>query len=164
MAPPEDGHRGSSNSSRSLMAATFAASCYGGWAYFVNHGVTAPAPLVPAVVQGLYSFALTLGLSWLVAGLRSRLGDTARGRAAALSLTSAWLFVVAYLVQWSVGTVHVTLTILPGWLIGSVYAALWARLLTGAGRRPCDGDVATAACPPSSAVRTAHWRRRRRHS
>lgn len=112
---------------RHIAVAALAASCYGGWAYFVNRDVTIPSPLVPTFVQGLYSFVLTLGLSWLVAHLSSRLGNSAVGRGATISLASAWLFVVAYLVQWSVGTAHVAATILPGWLIGSAYAALWAK-------------------------------------
>lgn len=110
------------------MAASAAALGYGAWGLWVNFAAGTSNATIAAVTQAVYSFALTLFLSLLVEMLQRVIGVSTRGLVTTVIAASASLFVSAFLLQWSVGTQHVVLTILPGWIIGSAYVVGYAGL------------------------------------
>jgi hypothetical protein len=100
---------------------------YGGWAYYVNLSYGDDVALRAGLVQGSYSLALTMGSSYLIEQLLV-VYATAEPRSSLLLATatsSALAFVVAYSIHWLIGTPMIFTTILPGFLIGSVYAFIY---------------------------------------
>ena len=117
---------GSSTRTRALVSALAGFVAYGGWAYFVNvgHG----GPLVgwrSGLVQGTYSFLLTLSSAYLMEYMYRALRDinvVIPPWILTLFLTMTLLLVTAWTINWVAGTPRIMTTILPGFLIGSVYS------------------------------------------
>jgi len=114
------------SAARSFMAGMLAACAYGAWAYLVNREAGPEVAALAAAVQGGYSFLLTLSLTYLLDVLLLRLGRSLRAVVAALTLAVTLLFVVAFVLQWLAATPNIIATILPGWVIGSAYASVYA--------------------------------------
>lgn len=112
---------------RSLVFASLGALAYGSWAYYVNadEGMGWPT----ALVQGSFSFVLTMTLTLLIERLFGQLGRNLTGASTTFALASLFMFSTAYALQFLAGAPHILMTILPGWAIGSVYAGAYTTAL-----------------------------------
>lgn len=82
-----------------------------------------------AGAQGSYSFVLTLMLALFIEQLHRILGNSGPAKITTLAVSWGGLFSVAYGIQWLVGSPDILLTILPGWLVGCFYAAIYRHRL-----------------------------------
>ncbi len=116
---------------RSLAAGILALLVYGGWAYYINSGYGVATGFRAATVQGSYSMALTLSTTLLMEGLYRSLQspDSMRGLLLTILLTCLMTFSTAFLINWIFGTPRILLTILPGFLIGTVYTISYVYAL-----------------------------------
>lgn len=110
---------------RSLLAGGLAAGVYGTWAYLANRYAGAAAAGLAALVQGSYSFALTVVLTGFIEMLVAALGRSAPALAGVVAIAAAVLFAVAFVLQWLAATPSILATILPGWIIGTAYAGAY---------------------------------------
>lgn len=114
---------------RSLLAGLAGFVAYGGWAVLANwsHGET--IAIKSGLVQGSYSFCLTwvmtLATEWLH-GLFLNL--TYRVWRLMISICSV-LFATAYSINYVAGTPEILMTIIPGFIIGSVYTLVYIMAL-----------------------------------
>ena len=76
-------------------------------------------------VQGSYSFALTLSMTLLLEWGYAWLGKTAKGAIVTLTTVSALMFSTAYALQYFAGSQAILMTILPGYVVGTIYAAIY---------------------------------------
>lgn len=118
---------------RSLLAGALAGCVYGGWAYLVNRHAGPAAAGLASVVQGSYSFALTMALTYLIETLLDGLGRTPLALAGVVAIAAALLFAVAFVLQWLAATPCILATILPGWVIGTGYATVYTMTIGRAG-------------------------------
>lgn len=115
---------------RSLIAGIAGFLVYGGWAYYINEPYAMGA--TAGLTQGSYSFALTMTTTLFMEYLFDSLKGI-RGRSiATVAITSLITFSTAYGIHWFVGTPMILVTILPGFVIGSVYTAVYVTSLTTA--------------------------------
>ncbi|MCR9279540.1 MAG: hypothetical protein NXH85_16400 [Pseudomonadaceae bacterium] len=114
---------------RALIAAVLGGSAYAGWAYFANqqHGTT--QGLSAAVTQGAYSFTAALVTTLLLDRFRHAFGPSWRGSLATLFLSCTGLTMLGYVLHWSAGTPEILVTISPGAILGSAYAAAYVIAL-----------------------------------
>jgi len=117
----------SSKIRRSALTGVVGFVAYGGWAYYVNLGHGDDVALRAGLVQGSYSLALTMGSSYLIEQLLTLFAAVdARTALLLASATSAAIALsVAYGIHWLIGTPMILTTILPGFVIGSVYAFIY---------------------------------------
>lgn len=115
---------------KSLLSASAGALIYGAWAYWVNMADGESMAIRTGAVQGSFSFVLTLVMTLLLEGLFRLFGQSRRAAVLSLITVSAFLFSTAYSLQWLAGSQAILMTILPGYLIGTGYAAayLWSLL------------------------------------
>ncbi len=115
---------------KSLLSAIAGALAYGTWAYWVNMADGPTMAVRTGVVQGSFSFVITLTMSFMLEGLFRAFGRHFAAAAGALAIVSAFLFCAAYAAQWAAGSQMILMTILPGYLIGTAYGAayLWSAL------------------------------------
>ena len=106
-----------------LASATIGALIYGSWAYYVNMADGAAMALRTSAVQGSFSFCLTLSMSLLLSWLYTRLGHSLPSAIASWLLNGVFIFSTAYGLQYAAGSKAILMTIGPGFLIGSAYAA-----------------------------------------
>jgi len=120
---------------RSLLAGALAGCVYGGWAYLVNRHAGPEVAGLASFVQASYSFALTMSLTYLIELLIGGLGRSPPALAGVIAIAAALLFTVAFLLQWLAATPCIPATILPGWIIGTGYAAVYTLTIGRAGPR-----------------------------
>ncbi|MEM6301364.1 MAG: hypothetical protein AAF749_06450 [Pseudomonadota bacterium] len=106
-----------------LASATIGALIYGSWAYYVNMADGAAMALRTSAVQGSFSFCLTLSMSLLLSWLYTRFGHSLPSAIASWLLNGVFIFSTAYGLQYAAGSKAILMTIGPGFLIGSAYAA-----------------------------------------
>lgn len=115
---------------RSIAAGIAGFIVYGSWAFYINSQYGITIGFKAGVVQGTYSFALTLSTTILMevlwAGLQTSKGQTIL----TMSITIAITFITAYLINWVFGTPEILLTIFPGFLIGIFYTAFYVMTLS----------------------------------
>lgn len=117
---------------KSLASASAGALIYGSWAYYVNADAGSEMAVRTAAVQGSFSFVLTLSMTLMLEYLYRHLGPGKQAALATTALVSAFMFATAYSLQWAAGSNEILMTILPGYLIGTVYAGTYAwSLLRG---------------------------------
>lgn len=114
---------------RSVAAGVLGFLAYGSWAFWVNmeHGTDIGARA--GLVQGSWSFVLTLTMTLVMEWLLRVTAPTGAPGVVTLVITVACLFGGSWSVNWLAGTPDILLTILPGFLIGSGYstAYIWAH-------------------------------------
>lgn len=76
-----------------------------------------------SAVQGSFSFFLTLSMSLLLSWLFTRFGHSLASAVASWLLNGVFIFSTAYGLQYAAGSKAILMTIGPGFLIGSAYAA-----------------------------------------
>lgn len=110
---------------KSLLSATAGALVYGGWGYYANSAAGAEMAMRTGVVQGSYSFVLTLSMTLLLEWGYAAMGRTRNGAVTTLVVVSALMFATAYALQYFAGSEAILMTILPGYVVGTIYAAVY---------------------------------------
>ncbi len=113
---------------RSLLAASAGAIGYGGWAYLVNQSAGVLMGARAGLIQGSYSFALTLGMTLVTERLYHRLPESHAGLST-IVIVSATTWCVAFSIHFANGTPMIVPTILPGFIIGIIYTAVYVAAL-----------------------------------
>lgn len=98
---------------------------YGGWAVFANADHGAAVSIRAGLVQGTYSLVLTFLMTLVTESLHAKLGGTALGNVAVVGIVCMILFVTPFGIHMLNGTPEILMTILPGFLIGCVYTAVY---------------------------------------
>ncbi len=106
---------------RSTLAGLAGFVVYGGWAYYANSAHGEMIAMRSGLVQGSYSLALTFLMTLVTEYLFARL----RALWSTTVTVSVILFVSAYTIHMVVGTPEILMTILPGYVIGTVYTAAY---------------------------------------
>lgn len=107
---------------------------YGGWAMYANAGHGSDIAMRSGIVQGTYSLILTFLMTLVTEWLYVRLGGLSGGRSLTVSLIAIILFCSAYSIHKLVGTPEVLMTILPGFVIGTIYTLVYVMGLSRANR------------------------------
>lgn len=110
---------------KSLISATAGALLYGGWGYYANSGAGAEMAMRTGIVQGSYSFVLTLSMTLLLEWGYAVLGRNRNGAVITLAVVSSLMFTTAYALQYFAGSKAILMTILPGYVVGTIYAAIY---------------------------------------
>ena len=112
---------------RSLLSSIAAFVIYGGWAYFVNRSHDESLAQMIGVVQGGYSFGLTFVMTLVTEWLYQKFSNqTHQVRYVMVTVCTA-LFIMPVTIHWMIGTPEILMTILPGFVIGSIYT--WVYVL-----------------------------------
>lgn len=114
---------------RTLLPSVAGFFFYGLWAYCINLSADEDIAVRTALVQGSYSFVLTLSFSFIIEWLYT-VFKSLPYRIWLVGLTTC---VLMYLSSWCIhtlnGTPHIVLTMLPGVIIGTGYSAYYLVLL-----------------------------------
>ena len=110
---------------RSLLSGIAGFVAYGGWAFWVNAPHSLEMGVMAGILQGSYSFLLTLGMTLVMEYLMQKLSVVPGRAILTVILASSGTLSVAYGIQWLNGTPEILLTILPGFVIGTVYSAVY---------------------------------------
>ena len=116
---------------RSTLAGLAGFFVYGGWAAFANAEHGSDIAMRSGLVQGSYSLALTFAMTYVTEYIFGR----TRALVATTFLVSAILFLSAYSIHWLVGTPEILMTILPGYVVGTIYTVVYII-----GLKAADGD------------------------
>ena len=120
---------------RSIASGLVGLLVYGGWAYFVNSRFGAEAGIKAALVQGSYSFILTMSTTAIMEFLWRKLESVTRPVMATIILINTFTFVIAYSINWIFETPMILLTILPGFTIGIAFTSFYVLSLRKFTRR-----------------------------
>jgi hypothetical protein len=110
---------------RSIASGIAGLIVYGGWAFFVNSEYGTQAGMKAALVQGSYSFVLTLCTTLIMEFLWQALQTVPRPVMATIVITNSFTFITAYSINWIFGTPAILLTILPGFTIGIAFTSVY---------------------------------------
>ena len=110
---------------RSLIAAIAGFVAYGGWAFFANVAHGSDMATRAGWVQGSYSFVLTFVMTYVTEWLYRLFSRVPMGMMWTVVLVSIILFSSAYSIHLLVGTPEILMTILPGFVIGTIYTAVY---------------------------------------
>lgn len=110
---------------RSVLSGIAGFLAYGGWAFWLNSSHGTEMGVSAGVLQGSYSFVLTLTMTLVMEHLMATFRAIPARGALTVALVSAATFSVAYSLQWLNGTPEILLTILPGFFIGAVYCTVY---------------------------------------
>lgn len=115
---------------RSLISGVAGFIAYGGWGFWVNmsHGTEMGA--MAGLIQGSYSFVLTLSMTMVMEHLMRILAGVRARPVITVVVVSVGTFAVAYSIQWLNSTPEILLTIIPGFLIGAVYSGVYVAGLS----------------------------------
>lgn len=111
---------------RSLCAAFIALVAYGIWAAWANRMHGAEMALRASATQGLFSAMVTLVMTSFLEALYRGSASRMRRLLRATGSTIALLMVSSTGIHWFVGTQEILMTVLPGWIFGSLYAVTYA--------------------------------------
>ena len=107
---------------RSFFSGLAGFAVYGGWAYFVNAEHGQELAMMVGLVQGSYSFALTFVMTlvteWLFRQCQGHF-------VLIMSIVCTALFITPYMIHLAIGTPSILMTILPGFVIGSIYTGIY---------------------------------------
>lgn len=110
---------------RSIATGILGFIVYGSWAFYANfqHGLT--SGVQAGIVQGTYSFALTLSTTMLMEFLWASFQSIKGQHVLTIAMTSLITFTTAYSINWIFDTPEILLTIFPGFLIGLLYTTFY---------------------------------------
>jgi hypothetical protein len=112
---------------------TFAFVAMGGWTLFANrtHGAAA---ILPALVQGAISAAITLVLKRVLEAISPRLPGALAYVVPPL-VTASTILALLIAVHRLIGTPEIAATIAVPWSVSTLYAIVYAAVLARGGRR-----------------------------
>ena len=110
---------------RSTVAGIAGFAVYGTWAVYVNASHGMAVAMRSGLVQGTYSFILTLLVTLMTEWLFSKIGSMRFGPAVTVGIVCSMLFATAYAIHMLVSTPEILMTILPGFVIGSLYTSAY---------------------------------------
>ena len=110
---------------RSALAGVAGFLAYGSWAIYANWDHGQDIALRSGVVQGSYSFALTLVMTLVTEWLFEMLKNLTFGILILMFSVCSVLFATAYGINYLAGTPEIIMTIFPGWVIGSIYTGVY---------------------------------------
>lgn len=97
---------------------------YGGWAFLVNASHGQAAAVKSGLVQGCYSFLLTLVMTGIIEALYYSIARTGRIKLAAL-VTIITVCLTVYITSWTVnsiaGTPEILKTVILGYIASTIY-------------------------------------------
>lgn len=105
---------------RSVISAIAAFLFYGSWAYYANSMHAQPIVFKAAITQGTYAFVSTLILSLFIEFLFKIKKNISFFLV--FCVTCMFLYSTSYGINFLLGTPEIFVTILPGMVIGTVYA------------------------------------------
>ncbi len=114
-----------SETARSLIAGLAGFLVYGGWAWYVNAAHSAEAGMRAGLLQGTYSLILTFSTTLLMERVYAMLKTRNGAVALTTAMTSVLLFITAAGIHMIAATPEILMTILPGWVIGTIYTAVY---------------------------------------
>lgn len=106
---------------RSLGAGLIGFVAYGGWAWYANMAHGDAVAMRSGLVQGVYSLVLTFVTTMLTEALYAR----TRQALLTVGVVSIGLSVGSWFVHMLFGTPEILMTILPGFVIGTAYTAVY---------------------------------------
>ncbi len=115
---------------RSVMAGLAGFIVYGGWAFYVNSDYGNASGIKAGVVQGSYSFSLTLGATMLMEYLWAKLQKTRSPVILTLLAANTLTLTVAYTINWIFATPEILTTIAPGFFIGILFTSSYVMALS----------------------------------
>ncbi len=127
---------------RSLLAGAAGFVGYGGWAFFANLSHGSEIAARAGWVQGTYSLVLTFVMTFVTEWLFARTKELAHGMAVTVLIVCIILFSSAYGIHMVAGTPEILMTILPGFIIGTIYTAVYVWGLQKAQSRRFELDTA----------------------
>ena len=107
---------------RSVLSGLAGFVVYGGWAYLVNVDHGQDLAMMIGLVQGSYSFALTFIMTLVTEWLFEKCDGQFL---TIMAIVCTALFVTPYLIHMFIGTPEILMTILPGFVIGSIYTGVY---------------------------------------
>lgn len=110
---------------RSFLSAIAGFSVYGGWACYVNADYGTDLAMMIGLVQGGYSFVLTFVMALVTEWLFKRFTESKNQVAYVMITVSSALFTMPYVIHLLLGTPAIWMTILPGFVIGTMYTRLY---------------------------------------
>ncbi len=110
---------------RSLAAGIAGFVVYGAWAWYVNQAHGQAVGIRAGLIQGSYSLALTLTTTLMMEYLLNLLKDIPGQVWLTIAATSVITFSTAYAIHFVFGTPEILMTILPGFLSGTVYTVTY---------------------------------------
>ena len=110
---------------RSLLAGVAGFIGYGGWAWYANLAHGDFIAMRSGLVQGSYSLVLTFLMTLVTEFMYARFRTMPAAVPLTTALISVVLFVSAYSIHMIVGTPEILMTIMPGWIIGSIYTFVY---------------------------------------
>ncbi|MEM7077446.1 MAG: hypothetical protein AAF513_02350 [Pseudomonadota bacterium] len=125
---------------RSLFAGIAGLLVYGGWAVFVNWTHGADLAWRAGLVQGTYSLILTFIMTLVTEGLFARLTNLRFRIPVTTGIIAAILFASAYGIHVVARTPEIIMTILPGFVIGTIYTLVYVMGLARAQRGELAGS------------------------
>ncbi|MGK0463366.1 MAG: hypothetical protein ACJA0W_004232 [Candidatus Azotimanducaceae bacterium] len=115
---------------RSLISGVAGFIVYGGWGFWVNMSHGTEMGVMAGLIQGSYSFVLTLSMTIVMEYLMRMLAGFPGRQVITVGMVSVGTFAVAYSIQWLNSTPEILLTIIPGFLIGAVYSGVYVAGLS----------------------------------
>ncbi|MEM1435282.1 MAG: hypothetical protein AAGG11_14575 [Pseudomonadota bacterium] len=115
---------------RSLGAAVAGFLVYGGWAYYVNADHGQSIGMRSGLLQGSYSFVLTLVTTLLMERLYRTFAAGQHPVVLTVIVTGVLLFTIPCVIHGLAGTPEILMTVLPGFLIGMVYTTVYTMSLS----------------------------------
>ena len=102
---------------------------YGGWAYYANYMHGLMAGVKAAVVQGGYSFALTFTMTMLMEKIFHLFRNPVKRFVITFLGTCFILYFTSWFINYLAGTPEIFMTILPGYIIGTVMTFFYTMFL-----------------------------------
>ena len=110
---------------RSAIAGVAGFVAYGSWAVYANFDHGTAIAVRSGLVQGTYSLILTFLMTSATEWLFSKLAGMAMGAVATTGIVCLLLFASSYGINALVGTPEILMTILPGFIFGSIYTSVY---------------------------------------
>jgi hypothetical protein len=117
---------------RSICAALAALLVYGSWAAWANRMHGAEMMMRASATQGFFSAVVTLTMTAFLEALYTGAAPRMQRLIRSVVSTIALLVVLSTGIHWLVGTEEILITVLPGWIFGSLYAVVYALGLSRA--------------------------------
>ena len=118
---------------RSLLAGLAGFIGYGGWAWYANLDHGDFIAMRSGLVQGSYSLLLTFLMTLVTETVYAKCHRLPGAVPVTTLMISVILFVSAYTIHMFVGTPEILMTIMPGWVIGTIYTLVYILGLKRAG-------------------------------